>query len=183
MTGYFASPEQIAIAAKVLVRMKSANSALYILVDPVLGDEGGLYVPQAVAEAIATHLLPLASCITPNRYELAWLSGREVSDAASAIAAAKHLGTGEVLATSIPAPEDKLSTMLITADGQHTITAPKLAHVPHGTGDFLSGLYLGARVSGSAQTAFTSAMTMLNRAITMSAGTAVLDVAGALHRP
>ncbi len=183
MTGFFASPEQIEIVATVLVRMKSANPGIFILLDPVLGDEEGLYVPQAVADAIATHLLPLATCITPNRFELAFLSGLEVSDAANAIAAARHLGVSEVLATSIPAAGGELSTLLITGDGTHTITAPKLARVPNGTGDFLSGCYLAERVAGSPQSAFTSAMAKLGRAIELSAGTMVLDVAGALHRP
>ena len=183
MTGYFASPEQIETVTTVLARMKSANPSIFILVDPVLGDEEGLYVPQTVADAIATHLLPLASCITPNRFELAFLSGLEVSDAASAVAAARHLGVAEVLATSIPAAGGELSTVLITASGQHTVTAPKLSQVPNGTGDFLSGLYMAARQNSSPHSAFTSAMAMLTRAITLSVGTTVLDVAGALHRP
>ena len=180
LTGYFASREQIETVATVLVRMKSAKPGIFILVDPVLGDEEGLYVPQAVANAIRTHLLPLASCITPNRFELAFLSGLEVNDGLSAVAAARHLRIAEVLATSIPAAGGELSTVLITADGQHTITAPKLNQVPNGTGDFLSGLYLAARENGSPHSAFTSAMATLNRAIALSAGTMVLDVAGAL---
>jgi pyridoxine kinase len=180
MTGYFASPEQIAAMSKVLMRMKAANSQLYVLVDPVLGDEEGLYVHEAVAEAIASDLVPLATCITPNRFELAWLSGRAVDEADGAIAAARMLGTAEVLATSIPT-KNMLSTMLVTADGQHAIAVPRLAGVPHGTGDLLSGLYLARRITGPARPAFASAMTVLGRAIALSAGTPVLDVAGALQ--
>jgi pyridoxine kinase len=183
LTGYFASPEQVGIVANILVRMKAANPSLFILIDPVLGDEAGLYVPLPVAEAIRSLLLPLASCITPNRFELAWLSGREVADTTGAATAARQLGAAEVLATSIPAANGQLTTLLITPSGQHAITTPRLAQVPHGTGDFLSGLYLAARVLEPAQTAFADAMAILTRAIAMSAGTAVLDVAGALHRP
>jgi pyridoxal/pyridoxine/pyridoxamine kinase len=63
----------------------------------------------------------------------------------------------------------------------HNVTTPKLQHVPHGTGDFLSGLYLAARLATSPEQALATAMKTLARAITLSAGTTVLDVAGALH--
>lgn len=180
LTGYFASPGQVEAVATLLVRMKSANPDLFILVDPILGDEAGLYVPLAVAEAIRDRLLPLASCITPNRFELAWVSGMPVTDAASAAAAAQSLGTPEVLATSIP-EADSLSTLLFTPDGNHAITSPRLPKVPNGTGDFLSGLYLSYRIDGEPGSAFTAAMSILNRTIGMSAGTPVLDIAAALH--
>ncbi len=181
LTGYFAAPEQVEVAAKALARMKQEIPSLFILVDPVIGDEGGFYVPQPVAEAIRDHLVPLATCITPNRFELAWLGGRPVTDEAEAIAAARKLGLPEVLATSIPAGGNLLSTMLVTPENVHKIISPRLAHVPHGTGDFLAGLYLAARVSMPAGDALGTAMKILARAIAISAGTSVLDVAAALH--
>jgi pyridoxine kinase len=180
LTGYFASPEQVKTTAKVLVRMKSANPGLFILVDPVMGDEGGLYVPEAVADALRQRLLPLASCITPNRFELEWLAGMPVTNSETAIAAARMLGIGEVLATSIP-QSGQLATLLVMAATHHESLTPKLAQVPHGTGDFLSGLYLASRVITEPQTAFVTAMKTLARAIAMSARTSVLNVAGALH--
>ena len=180
MTGYFADPQQVEAVANVLVRMKSARPGLFILVDPVVGDEEGFYVPQPVADALRKFLVPLASCITPNRFELEWLSGMPVTDAGSAIAAARTLGIGEVLATSIPAL-GQLATLLIMADTHHAIVTPKLARVPHGTGDFLSGLYLASRVTAGPESAFANAMKTLNHAIAISAGTSVLDVAGALY--
>ncbi len=160
--------------------MKAANPSLLVLVDPVVGDEGGLYVSEAVAAAIRDRLVPLASCITPNRFELAWLSGREIEDEPAALAAARSMAVPEVLATSIPAG-DRLATMAIGADSHHTVLNQKLAGVPHGTGDFLSGLYLGERLQLPPQEALAAAMKRLSRAIGLSAGTPVLDVAGALH--
>jgi len=63
----------------------------------------------------------------------------------------------------------------------HRVVAAKLDKVPHGTGDFLSGLYLAERLSQPPHRAFTAAMETLTRAIWRSAGSSVLDVAGALH--
>ena len=49
MTGYFASADQIQIAASFIRRMKEKNDSLYVLVDPVLGDDDSLYVAKDVA--------------------------------------------------------------------------------------------------------------------------------------
>ena len=176
LTGYFATVGQVEEVAGLLDRV----AVPYLLVDPVMGDHGRLYIPQEVAEAIRTHLLPRASCLTPNAFELAWLSGHEVTDEASAIAAARSLSLPEVLATSVPS-HDGLATLLVTSDEVHRIVAPKLAKVPNGTGDFLSGLYLAERLAQSPHHAFSAAMEMLSRAIWRSAGSSVLNVAGALH--
>ena len=51
----------------------------------------------------------------------------------------------------------------------------------HGTGDFLSGLYLAERLRLPPKLALASAMKTLSRAIALSAGTPVLQVAAALH--
>lgn len=177
MTGYFASAGQVEEVAKLLDRI----DVPFLLTDPVMGDHGRLYVAEDVAEAIAKHLVPRASCITPNGFELARLSGMKVTDAASAIAAARAIGVPEVLATSIPVEGGRLSTLLITNDGVQTVTTQKIDGVPNGTGDFLSGLYLAARLALPPEDAFAQAMKILSRAIAMSAGTRVLDVASALH--
>jgi pyridoxine kinase len=177
MTGYFASAGQVEEVSRLLARIEVP----FLLVDPVMGDHGRLYVPPDVAEAIRDHLVPRAACLTPNGFELAWLTGRDVSDEAGAIAAARALGLREVLATSIPAEGGRLATLLITPDEVHNVTTPRLHGVPHGTGDFLSGLYLGERLVHPPKQALAAAMKTLARAIALSAGTPVLDVAGALH--
>ena len=176
LTGYFATAGQVEQVAGLLDRV----AVPFLLVDPVMGDNGKLYIPQEVAEAIRTHLLPRATCLTPNAFELAWLSGQEVVDERTAIAAARALSLPEVLATSVPS-QDGLATLLVTPDAVHRITATKLAKVPNGTGDFLSGLYLAERLEHAPHQAFTAAMMTLARAIALSSGTTVLNVAGALH--
>ena len=177
LTGYFATVGQVAEVAQLLRRI----DVPYLLVDPVMGDHGRLYIPQDVAEAIRDQLLPKARCLTPNAFELAWLSNMEVSDEASSIAAARSLGAEEVLATSIPSGEGHLATLLVLKDEVHRVVAPKLARVPNGTGDFLSGLYLAQRLLHPPQQAFAAATKTLARAIAMSHGSAVLNIAGALH--
>jgi pyridoxine kinase len=177
LTGYFASAGQVVEVEKLLRRVEVP----YVLVDPVMGDHGRLYVEEDVVDAIRGLLLPRAACITPNGFELGLLSGRDVADEAGAIAAARALSVPEVLATSIPAGEGTLATIVVTPEHVHSVLTQKREKVPHGTGDFLSGLYLASRLRHPPQEALSAAMKTLSRAIAISAGTPVLDVAGALH--
>ncbi len=179
MTGYFAANDQIHGVARMIRRMREKTPALYVLVDPVIGDGDALYVALPVAEAIRDELLPLADCASPNRFELEWLTGRLVSSISEARAAAARLPVKEVLATSIPAGADRLATLAI-AGGVcfEQVTALQQA-VPHGTGDFLAGLYLAHRLAADPQTALRRSIAILDRAIATSAGSAVLDIAAA----
>lgn len=176
ITGYFANVEQTQIIAALISRL----GCKIILVDPVLGDHGKLYVGQAVAEAIRDKLLPLATILTPNAFELSWLTGLPVHNAAQAISAARSLQIPEVIATSVAKSPSELSTLRIMAEHVEIITTPMEAKVPNGTGDFLSGLYLAGLLGANSQSAFADAMHNLQHAISRSKGTAVLDVA---HQP
>ena len=148
MTGYFASADQILITAYFIHRMKQKNNSLYVLVDPVLGDSDRLYVSNEVANAIRDELLPLATCITPNRFELAWLTSKPVTNNAEALSAAAGLPGIEVLATSIPIDHQTLATLAINNGDYAETSSPVKSSVPYGTGDFLAGLYLSARLNG-----------------------------------
>jgi pyridoxine kinase len=184
MAGYFADADQIQIAASFVRQMKQKNSFLYILVDPVLGDDNSLYVSNEVANAIRDELLPLATCITPNRFELAWLTNKSITNKAGALIAAAELPGIEVLATSIPIDHQTLATLAISkGDCAETNTSVKLS-VPHGTGDFLAGLYLAARLNGyEPNGALKLSSAILESAISRSLGLPCLDIIGALHSP
>jgi pyridoxine kinase len=167
LTGYFADAEQVGVVAKTLPHLK----ARHILIDPVIGDHGALYVGEAVAEAIRDQLLPLATIITPNLFELQWLSQR--SEVEEAVA---RLGVAETLVTSVPDGVDKLATRLFTSSGSYTQTASRLAKVPHGTGDMLAGLYLAHRITQPPATAFALAIAGLEHVIAASEGSPSLQV-------
>ena len=182
MTGYFASNDQIHGVARIIRRLKDLNDRLHVLVDPVIGDHDALYVPLPVAEAIRDTLVPLATFVTPNRFELEWLTGWRAGSIREAEAAARQLNVPAVLATSIPSGSDQLATLSISAT--ETIRHLSRLHqqVPHGTGDFLAGLYLARLASGEPPPeALTGAMAILDRAVAASAGSDLLDVAAALR--
>jgi pyridoxine kinase len=172
ITGYFASAEQIEIVATLIARLKSK----IVLIDPVLGDHGKLYVGQAVAEAIRDKLMPLATILTPNAFELSWLTGLTTDNAEEAVHAARSLNIIEVIATSVVSSADELSTLRITSGEVEAITSPIETEVPNGTGDLLSGLYLSGILGSSPKSAFADAMAKLQQVIKQSKGTMVLDV-------
>ncbi len=150
LSGYFASEGQVAAVASAVSALKQRRPDLVYLCDPVIGDDSGLYVPEPVARAISTLLVPLADIITPNRFELSWLSGMPVADTTALVAAARSLGTGHVLVTSAPAMmRDGIANMLVTADQAVLAEHRRLAKVPHGTGDLTAALFLGHLAGGA----------------------------------
>jgi pyridoxine kinase len=174
MTGYFAEPTQVSVAADLITRLRLQLPSLMVLVDPVMGDHGRLYVPLPVAEAIRDQLSPLANITTPNSFELGWLTGKPVGSLSEATAAAATLTQNEVIVTSIATADDTLGTLLLTNGTTRLNTVAKRAHVPHGTGDFLAGCYLAHRLKHSAQHAFDKAMDRLSQAIAASGESKVL---------
>ena len=176
ITGYFANTEQVRITAALI---KKLNPKI-ILVDPVLGDHGKLYVPIAVAEAIRDQLIPLAIIAIPNAFELSWLTNKSVENENEAIAAARFLNVLETVVTSVPASED-LATLRITSSDVTVIKNPKRESVPNGTGDMLSGLYLARQFGDSRKSALADSMTVLQKAMALSGETKILAIAKALH--
>lgn len=176
MTGYFAGVEQIIAAAALIQRLLRQNPRLLVLVDPIIGDDGRLYVAEAIAAAIMTHLLPLATIVTPNAFELSWLTGKPVSDESSAAAAAMLLQKPEVLVTSVPQDDRRIATLLLHQERSHVIRSVRRTGVPHGTGDFLAGAYLANRLALEAPAAFACAMARLEGAIARSAGMKTLHL-------
>ncbi len=170
MTGYFTSAAQVIAVTKQISALKAQHENLHVLVDPVMGDHGKLYVSVDVAEAIRDQLLPLATITTPNVFELVWLTGES-----SVIAAVSKLNIAETIVTSIPLA-DELETHLY-ADGNVFIRSiVRHKNVPNGTGDFLAGCYLAERLTTPAAEAFEHAMTRLHTSILHSAGTTTLKL-------
>lgn len=148
VTGYFAAPEQVEAAAAALGRLKAASPEAIVVVDPILGDAPkGLYVPEAVAEAVVRQLLPLADWLAPNAWELGFLSGGVVEDAATALAAARPL-SARVLASSIPAGPGRMGLLLHEPEGAALISHQAAPAAPNGTGDLVTAVLAAGLAQG-----------------------------------
>lgn len=158
LTGYLPSMEHVALAARAIERVRRYRSDATIVVDPVLGDEPkGLYIEETAAAAIRDRLVPLADIVTPNRFELGWLTGRMLAGDPRIPLAASRLGAPCVVVTSAmsggtarerPTEAPSISTILVSGGRATAVTVSRREAVPHGTGDLLSGLLLGHMLSG-----------------------------------
>lgn len=149
ITGYMKDQNQVSLVARCIADIVEDNPDLIYLCDPVIGDDPhGLYVDTDVATAVRDKLFPLADIVTPNRYELTWLTGEPVTNAGDADAAAEALDAELVVATSIPGGEGRLATVISDADSAAHVSSPHYDGVPHGTGDLFSALFLGHLLNG-----------------------------------
>ena len=150
LTGYLPTLAHVMSAARIVALIRERAPGALVVVDPVCGDDPkGLYLPAAAAAAVRDSLVPLADVILPNRFELEFLSGRQVRDAASAVEAAGALAPPVVVATSIPGEGNRLATLLVDGHGSTSLEVARRHKVPNGTGDLLSGLVTGCRLAGA----------------------------------
>jgi len=148
ITGYFASAAQVESAARVIDTVRVTGPKCRIIVDPIMGDAGRLYVATEVAEAISSELIPRADLIAPNAWELEQLSGLPVVDASAAVLAARSLGK-PVLVSSIPSGGE-IGVVYADADGAWLASHPRAATAPNGVGDLLTALFAAALIEGLA---------------------------------
>jgi len=150
LSGYMANAGQTEQVAKLVQKLKRANPELLYLCDPVIGDLGGLYVPQETAAAIRDHLIPLADITTPNRYELAWLCGKEPPKTPEqTLNTATSLSAKTVLVTSCPGVNSSTTGNLLKAEnGNWLATHDTLDNPPNGPGDLTASIHLGHKLTG-----------------------------------
>ncbi len=150
LTGYVPTAAHAEFCRSWIARIKTLNPKALYLCDPIIGDEpAGIYVAEAAASAVRDQLVPLADIVTPNAFELGWLSDRAIPDAASAVSAALVLGRPAVVATSAPAGTAGMIANILVARGEAASTAsPRRAVQAHGTGDFFAAILLAHKLKG-----------------------------------
>jgi len=190
LTGYFGNAAQPRAVARLVKALRAKNPDLIYVCDPVMGDLGGLYIPQPTAEAIRDELLPLATIATPNRYELAWLSGAPLDDNNAIMEAAIALGPPRMLVTSaVPMMTGSTGNLYLT--GNHALLAEHrlIDHAPNGLGDLLSAVFLARVMSGmdeekALQTTTASVFEVLARSVKRGANELTLEMdAASLSTP
>ncbi|MBS0297309.1 MAG: bifunctional hydroxymethylpyrimidine kinase/phosphomethylpyrimidine kinase [Proteobacteria bacterium] len=154
LTGYFASAEQVWIAAETIDRARAArrpdDPPLRVIVDPVMGDQDkGLYVREEVAEAVALDLVSRADVITPNLWELNRLTGGRARDARSALKTARQLDR-PCLVTSVPAGEGEIGVLYVDRRTSTFAVHREFDAVPRGTGDLLTALFAAGLIEKKA---------------------------------
>ncbi|MEM1314222.1 MAG: pyridoxal kinase [Pseudomonadota bacterium] len=151
LTGYLGAAEAAEAAAEVVeTALEAAPQALY-LCDPVLGDDGRLYLPEAVGETLRRRLLPRAALATPNMFELGWLTERPVetlAEAREAAQALRALGPRTVFATSASPRPGRIGVLAVWEGGAAIAHGPEAPRRVNGAGDFLAARLLAETLAG-----------------------------------
>ena len=108
--GYIGSVELLQTIKRVVGALREQNPDLIYVCDPVLGDDGRLYLPGEMVGLYRSDILPLATIITPNQFEAEQLTGASVATEQEALQACRALmERGPKTVVSIP-PQQAVSS-------------------------------------------------------------------------
>jgi pyridoxine kinase len=154
LSGYLGDAATGPVLLDIVERVRAANPRALFCVDPVIGDtDTGSYVTPGVAEFFRDRALALADVVTPNLFELEYLTGRRVAslaEAAEAIEALRERGPGIVLLTSLALEPGRMTMMARGSDGAWAVETPHLPIALNGCGDVTAALFLARLLRGEA---------------------------------
>ena len=155
LTGYQASPEIGDVIVDAVTEIKAANPDALYACDPVMGSAtSGCFVPDAVPPMFREKVVPAADIITPNQFELGYLTERDVTDLDSTLAAvdaAREMGPSTVLVTSVnrpETPEDAIEMIAVDDNGKWIVRTPRIPAKRNGSGDVTAALFTGHYLRG-----------------------------------
>ena len=149
LTGYLGEASQADAVATLVAAVRKRNPQALYICDPVMGDEGGLYVPEPTAIALRDRLIPIADIATPNRFELEWLTGAALPDLRSTVAAALDLGPSRMLVTSAPSlMTGGTGNLLLTSNEVLLAEHRRIERPPNGLGDLTGAVFLARLLAG-----------------------------------
>ena len=155
VSGYLGGAALGEVVLDTVAKIKGLNPAALYACDPVIGDvDRGVFVRPGIPEFFKERALARADLITPNQFELAYLSGREVTSldgALAAVQALRTLGPRTVFVTSLEVgmPDDRLGVLAVGEEGAWLVTHPRLEVRLNGTGDVMTALVTAEALAGS----------------------------------
>jgi pyridoxine kinase len=157
LTGYLGDAAQGPVALDAVEAVRAANKQAIWALDPVLGDHGRVYVKPGIPEFLRDRAVPQADVLTPNQFELEFLTGMTCGTTEEALAAIDALRSrvarkkALVAATGLSLSKLGPGTVaMIAADatGAWRVTTPVFDHPAWGAGDVFAALLLGRLLSG-----------------------------------
>jgi hydroxymethylpyrimidine/phosphomethylpyrimidine kinase len=150
-TGALGGPAQVEAVAEVLSQLSERRP---LVVDPVcVSKSGASLLDEAGRQAMLKRLVPLATLVTPNLEEAAWLLGRSVrteAEIADAGRAFVGLGAAAALIKGGHREGDAID-VLCTAEGIIALHAPRIVtRNTHGVGCSLSAAITARLARGEA---------------------------------
>ena len=129
-------------------RVKAANPSAVYACDPVMGNaKSGCFVAPEIPGLLRDKVVPVADIITPNQFELGYLTGTDPASLESTLAAvdlARAMGPSTVLVTSVERPdrpENTVEMLAVDDSGAWIIRTPQLPFKANGSGDVTAALF------------------------------------------
>ena len=161
LSGYQGGEGIADIILDAVARVKAANPSAIYACDPVMGNaKSGCFVAPAIPVLLRDRVVPAADLITPNQFELGYLTDTEPDTLESTLASVDLIrasGPRTVLVTSVERPDREEGTieMLAVDDtGAWIAQTPLLPLKANGSGDVTAALFTAHyRRSGDAAAA------------------------------
>ena len=148
LSGYQGGTQIGDVILDAVARVKAANPAAIYACDPVMGNaKSGCFVHPDIPVLLRERVVPKADLITPNQFELGFLTDTEPDDLESTIAAvekAREMGPSTVLVTSVLQPDrpaDTIEMLAVGDDGAWIVRTPHLPMKANGSGDVTAALF------------------------------------------
>ena len=152
LSGYIGAAETGPVLLDIVARVRAANPRALFCCDPVIGDiDTGSYVTEGIAEFFRDQALATADIVTPNQFELEYLTGRTIASVEEAAAAAdelRALGPSVVLVTSLDLDPERIAMLAAGPDGAFVVETPRLPVMLNGCGDVTAALFLAWLLRG-----------------------------------
>lgn len=128
--------------------VKDRNPQAIYACDPVLGSaKSGCFVAPEVQTLIRDRVVPQADLITPNQFELGFITGTDphtLEETLTSVDLVRAEGPSTVLVTSVfrpDRPEDTIEMLAVTDDGAWIVQTPQLPFKRNGSGDVAAALF------------------------------------------
>jgi pyridoxine kinase len=148
LSGYQGDEGIADVILDTVARVKAANPAAVYSCDPVMGNaKSGCFVAPAIPVLLRDRVVPAADIITPNQFELGFLTGTEPDTLESTLESvdlARATGPRTVLVTSVERPDREPGTIEMLAvddSGAWIVTTPLIPLKANGSGDVTAALF------------------------------------------
>jgi len=129
------------------------NKKIPIVLDPVIkSTTGGLLIEKTAISDFKKFLIPLATVITPNKFEAEFLSKIKIDSKKSLQKAAQkiqNMGTKNIIITGLEIKNDQVSDFILERENQYTISGKKIPKINRGSGCNYSSSLLFSLASGN----------------------------------
>ena len=161
LSGYLGGEEIVDVVLDAVARVKAANPSATYTCDPVMGNaNSGCFVAPTIPPLIRQKALPHADILTPNQFELGFMTETSPDTVESTLESAdriRDLGPRAVLVTSVLRPDreaDTIEMLAVDDEGAWIVQTPHLPFKANGSGDVTSAVFTAHyRETGSAVTA------------------------------